>query len=129
MIFNKLKNNIKGFTLVEMVIVIAILGILSSLGFTKVESILHRTREDTDYILANNLATAANLYLNDNYEEDGELEQYKLISSNYISSIHKPKSVSNINEFTINIYNGSVESVTAGNIKFYPKIDTKNITN
>ena len=53
---------------------VTILGVLSGLGFTKFEGVQAKAKENADYIAASNLATAANLYLNDNYEPDGELK-------------------------------------------------------
>lgn len=120
--FNELKKKRReGFTLVEMVVVVTILGVLSGLGFTKFEGVQAKAKQNADYIAASNLATAANLYLNDNFESDGELDQSKLVSSKYITSIPKPQSVSEVSKFTINISDGSVSSVMAGKTKFYPK--------
>ena len=120
--FSKLKKKRReGFTLVEMVVVVTILGVLSGLGFTKFEGVQAKAKENADYIAASNLATAANLYLNDNYEPDGELKKDKLEGSNYLTSMPKPQSVPNASEFTIYISNGSVEYIMAGDDQFYPK--------
>lgn len=120
--FNQLKKKRReGFTLVEMVVVVTILGVLSGLGFTKFEGVQAKAKQNADYITASNLATAANLYLNDHFESDGKLDKSKLVSSKYINSIPKPQSISGVSEFTINISDGSVSSVMAGNTQFYPK--------
>lgn len=120
--FNELKKKRReGFTLVEMVVVVTILGVLSGLGFTKFEGVQAKAKQNADYITASNLATAANLYLNDNFESDGELDKKKLVSSKYINSIPKPQSTSTESEFKINISNGSVSSVMVGTTTFYPK--------
>ena len=56
----KLKNK-NGFTLIEMVIVITIIGILSSIAVTKYSAVQENAKKNADYATAANLATAAML--------------------------------------------------------------------
>ena len=119
---NLKKKKREGFTLVEMVVVVTILGVLSGLGFTKFEGVQAKAKENADYIAASNLATAANLYLNDNSTSESTLDADNLLGE-YIVSVPKPQSVSEVSEFTIYISDGSVKYVMAGETQFYPKED------
>ena len=136
---NLKKKKREGFTLVEMVIVVTILGILSGIGFMKFGEVQDRSKKNADYAAAASLATAANLYINDypeeiKYETNGNtfnvsLEVLK--SKGYINSI--PKSQSQRDDFNITMKkigeNDStiVEeiSIESNGIKFYPKEDIK----
>ena len=106
----KLQNKKRsGFTLVEMVIVVTILGILSGLGFMKFGNIQEISRKNADYIAASNLATAANLFLIENPniftidDEDNSkiIDIQKLKTNGYINSI--PISQTKNKQFTIKI--------------------------
>lgn len=58
-----LKNNKKGFTLVELVIVIAILGVLASVSINMFSGLVIRAREKADEIQANNIGRAIAAYI------------------------------------------------------------------
>ena len=73
----------KGFTLIEMVIVITIIGILSSIAVTKYSKIQENAKKNADYATAANLATAAMIAISDGEQnvDVGSLNQkdiYKL---------------------------------------------------
>lgn len=133
------KKKRAGFTLVEMVIVVTILGILSGIGFMQFGNVQETSRKNADYVAAANLATATSLYISE-YPEDVKFSgsgTEKIISTailkekGYISSI--PKSQSQNQEFIIKIVevgeedNKSEELIVScdlddGNeIIFYPK--------
>lgn len=63
---NLQKKKRAGFTLVEMVLVVTILGTLSGIGFMRFGNIQETSRKNADYVAAANLATATNLYINEN---------------------------------------------------------------
>ena len=105
--FQKKKRD--GFTLVEMVIVVTVLGILSGLGFTQFNNIQETSKKNADYIAASNLATAANLFILENpniftinKDDNSKVIDIKnLKTQGYINSI--PKSQSKGKDFIIKI--------------------------
>ena len=129
------KKKREGFTLVEMVIVVTILGILSGVGFMQFGEVQERSKKNADYAAAANLATAASLYINDypdniQYENESnttEIKMSDLQNKGYIRSI--PKSQSERNDFNIKLLKKTDENniskeelyVVCNNNVFYPK--------
>ena len=98
------KKKRAGFTLVEMVIVVTILGILSGIGFMKFGNVQETSRKNADYAAAANLATAANLYLLENPNADlnnKTISIEELKNKGYIN--FEPKSQSKGDKFEIKI--------------------------
>ena len=87
----------KGFTLIEMVIVITIIGILSSIAVTKYSKIQENAKKNADYATAANLATAAMIAISDGEQN---VDVGSLQSKGYIQTIPKSKS-NNGKGFTI----------------------------
>lgn len=83
----------KGFTLVEMVLVITILGILSSIAFMKFGGVQKRVEENADYVAASNLATAINLAKSEKAIYSDNIDLKILKDKGYITEIPKPQSV------------------------------------
>ena len=136
------KKKRAGFTLVEMVIVVTILGILSGIGFMKFWNVQETSRKNADYAAAANLATAANLYLLENPNIDVNNKTIsidELKKEGYINSI--PKSQSQNKEFVIKIVEVEEDGKkneelrvlcdlgNEGEVIFYPKLKNEEISN
>ena len=136
------KKKRAGFTLVEMVIVVTILGILSGIGFMKFGHVQETSRKNADYAAAANLATAANLYLLENPNIDVNNKTISidgLKKEGYINSI--PKSQSQNKEFVIKIVEVEEDGKkneelrvlcdlgNEGEVIFYPKLKNEEISN
>ena len=111
----------KGFTLIEMVIVITIIGILSSIAVTKYSSIQENAKKNADYATAANLATAAMIAISDG---ETDVTTNNLQTKGYIQTIPKSKS-NNGEEFIITKNKkGDEVTVTIDKETFYPKTET-----
>lgn len=109
----------KGFTLVEMVLVITILGILSSIAFMKFGGVQKRAEENADYVAASNLATAINLAKSENVIDTDNVDLKILKDEGYITEIPKPQSVRD-GSFKAEIQDGEVV-ITLNEETIYPK--------
>ena len=109
----------KGFTLIEMVIVITIIGILSSIAVTKYSSIQENAKKNADYATAANLATAAMISINDGKNSETDIQPDGLVKNEYIQYEPKSKSVKD-GIFKITAIKDSV-TVKIGDDTFYPK--------
>ena len=118
------KKKRPGFTLVEMVVVVSILGILAGLGFMKFDQVQVQARGNADQVAATNLATAASLYLND-YPNEKTIEMENL-KDKYISIVPEPQSIEG--DFIIGIDNKgeikvSIKPSDGGEeLQLYPKV-------
>lgn len=112
------KKNNRGFTLVEIVMVVAILGILSSLAIGKYSKTQETARKNADYVAATSIATAAGIALSDKVDVSSSITLSSLVSEGYLTNIPKPQSVSG--DFTLDTTNRNI-TVKAGNVQFYPR--------
>ena len=109
----------KGFTLIEMVIVITIIGILSSIAVTKYSSIQENAKKNADYATAANLATAAMISINDGKNSETDIQPDGLVKNKYIQYEPKSKSLKG-KPFVVEAVGDSI-TVTVENEVFYPK--------
>ena len=121
------KKKRAGFTLVEMVIVVTILGILSGIGFMKFGKVQETSKKNADYVAAANLATATSLYISEHpkeveiSDEDNEkdIDVKTLKSKKYIN--YEPKPQSEGDKFVIKLLKDGEIQVLSNNKIFYPK--------
>ncbi len=111
----------KGFTLIELVMVVAILGTLSSIALVKFSDVGKQSKLNSDYVTANNIATAVKLALNSNVDVENAGKIDYLVSNNYLESTPKVQSEEN-KKFQLNISSdGKDIKVLIGEKLFYPK--------
>lgn len=84
MILNKLFKSNGGFTLLELVIVIAIIAILSVIGITQFGGMTESARESADLALASEIGSAAKVYMATNNSTDAPTLQ-DLTDSKYLN--------------------------------------------
>lgn len=114
----------KGFTLVEMVMVVVILGILSSTALMKYNEIQKNAKLNADYASASTIATATTMALNDGkISSTTEDKMAALVSGGYLQSKVKCNTTNSDFVITIDNNNNGIE-ITSGSgtnaMKFYP---------
>lgn len=119
--FKKIKkNNEKGFTLVEMVMVVAILGILSSVGIAKYSKAQETAKLNADYVTATSIATAASIAIsNGEASSSGNILLSDLVSKGYLTL--EPKPQSQTGGVFLAVATGGDVVVKVGDKTFYPK--------
>lgn len=108
----------RGFTLIELVIVVAILGVLSSIALVKFGDVEKNSKINADYVTANNIATAAKLAINSDVSED-EISIDYLVKNNYLEGKPKVQSQKDKN-FEVCTENEDIKVKVDGQT-FYPK--------
>ncbi len=123
---NKKSKKKQGFTLVEMVIVITILGILSGIGFLKFGEVQQTAKINADKVAASGLVTATNLAI-----QSGEIEINKinnetdiiqeLVTKGFITVAPRPQSKDKESSFKVEISKEGDVSVLIDKEPFYPE--------
>ncbi|GAA0102169.1 type II secretion system protein [Paraclostridium bifermentans] len=108
----------RGFTLIELVIVVAILGVLSSIALVKFGGVEKNSKINADYVTANNIATAAKLAINSD-PSISEVSIDYLVENNYLEGKPKVQSQKDKN-FEVYTENEDIKVKVDGQT-FYPK--------
>jgi len=82
---NKLKNR-KGFTLIELIVVLAVLAIIMAIAVPRFLGVQEDAREDADYSTGAMIAKAAELYYAKT-ETTADVSAQDLIDDNYLNGI------------------------------------------
>ena len=106
------KNNIKTFTIVELLAVIVILGLLAFVGISALSKYIEKTKNESDKKAKQTLLSATKLYLQNNKDiTPKSIGEYKIITAkelknnNYLKSTLKNiKGESCINESFVRVY-------------------------
>lgn len=114
------KNKKKmGFTLVEVMITVTIIGILSSMAMISYSKAQEKAKKNVDYATAANIATAAQIASTDGIDASSITVSY-LVENKYLQS--QPEVQQNIEgNFTVTVNSDDTITVTLGTDTYYPK--------
>lgn len=117
---NLINKKRKGFTLVEMIVVVTILGVISSIALVKYSKVQESAKLNEDYTNAANIVTAASMAINDDEKTIDSLSVETLKEKGYLNTVPVPQSTSGKFELVIND-SGTDISVNINSKQFYPK--------
>lgn len=118
-----IKSN-KGFTLVELIVVMAVLAIISAIAVPRFLGVQEKAKVDADYATGAMIAKAAELYKAKNQEEDS-VTASELIDAEYMNAIEfKSNGFKSYTSESVNITftdNGLAEVVAGTDDQLYPR--------
>ena len=120
-------NKREGFTLIEMVIVVVIIGVLSSMAMMKYGDVQTNAKIKADCATASTIATATTMAISEGKVKDESTDIMSiLVANNYLQS----SSISNKTgqAFVVHVKNSNTITVTSGNETFYPKYEVNSST-
>lgn len=126
--FKKMRSNKReGFTLIEMVMVVVIIGVLSSMAMMKYGDVQTNAKIKADCATASTIATATTMAISEGKVKDESTDIMSiLVANNYLQS----SSISNKTgqAFVVHVKNSNTITVTSGNETFYPKYEVNSST-
>lgn len=120
-------NKREGFTLIEMVMVVVIIGVLSSMAMMKYGDVQTNAKIKADCATASTIATATTMAISEGKVKDESTDIMSiLVANNYLQS----SSISNKTgqAFVVHVKNSNTITVTSGNETFYPKYEVNSST-
>lgn len=127
---NKLRNK-KGFTLIELIVVLAVLAIIMAIAVPRFTGVREQAKIDADYATLESIAKLEEMEYVRGVVEDDALDQEKvsqLIKANFGESGDEPKKIFQSSELTnkesnldILFTDGFVSAIKIGENTVYPK--------
>lgn len=116
----KRTNKRPGFTLVEMIIVVTILGILASVAIVKYGKVESNAKKNIDYTNASNIASAAIIAMSEGIPSS-QITVNNLVTKGYLNSEPKPQSIDAEGFIIETNDDGKNIIIKAGESVMYPK--------